>query len=69
MLDRYTTGLLTVEGACARKNLDLSIQSGASPQLKESREVAPVVNLSWTMKKPYVVARRASVLPYSPFIG
>ena len=29
MLDRYTTGLLTVQSACARKNLDLSIQSDA----------------------------------------
>ena len=63
MLDRYTTGLLTVQSACARKNLDLSIQSDAfCLQLKEIHEVAPVVNLSWTMRTAYVVTRRASVL-------
>jgi len=53
MLDRYTTGLLTVQSACARKNLDLSIQSDAfCLQLKDIHELAPVVNLSWTMRTP-----------------
>jgi hypothetical protein len=63
MLDRYTTGLLTVQSACARKNLDLSIQSDAfCLQLREIHELAPVVNGSWTMMMPEVIARRASVL-------
>jgi hypothetical protein len=62
MLDRYTTGLLTVQSARARKNLDLSIQSDAfCLQLKEIHDVAPVVNLSWTMMMPEAIARRASV--------
>jgi hypothetical protein len=69
MLDRYTTGLLAVQNACARKNLDLSVQTNTfCLQLREIHELAPVVNPSWMMM-PEAIARRASVLLLPPFIG
>ena len=47
MLDRYTTGLLTVENAYVRKNLGVSIHSGVfCLELEEIHELALVANLS-----------------------